>query len=319
MNLSQMNQKNDSIGRKVLIVDDNEDFVKTWTEVLNNEGYMVIGETLPLNVEKLVKKEFFDVMLLDLIMPLYSGLDVLIDVMSQSLNHRVIIISGENQDTGEVVECLHRGASDYINKGFKKDELIGRIATTLKGPKRFNPIAVREHLIKKCLWPQVQLEKQYKNLSSKKQIKGKRLEQLFKLIFESVPQFKNIRTNIKGGSEEIDLEVENKGSDNFWNKCGTFIFIECKNWSKEKVPGRVEYDSFVRKLGRRPGFCKLGFFISMNGFSKDFGWETRITREQGDFLVIPLFPAEIELLVKAQSGNDREKILKEKIHNVLLT
>jgi Restriction endonuclease len=132
--------------------------------------------------------------------------------------------------------------------------------------------------------------------------RGRDLERLMKAVFESVPGFVDVIANVHSSTEEIDLILRNESSDPFWSQQGPFIMIECKSWSKEKV-GRTELDHFSIKMSRRAGWCRVGFFVSLTGFSKAFLQEVTRTVQTG-ILIVPLDHAKTEALVSSRSRKD---------------
>ncbi len=74
----------------------------------------------------LVSAETFDLVLLDLMLPGMTGLDILRNMRAFQIDTPVMIISALT-DTTQVVQGLDMGAVDYIRKPFEWDELLARI------------------------------------------------------------------------------------------------------------------------------------------------------------------------------------------------
>ena len=140
---------------KVLIVDDNAEFVKLLKMFINSQKDMEVIETLNdgNSVVAKVKELKPDVMLLDIIMPERDGLAVLEDLEEQALEKRpyTVIMSaiGQEKITGKAMAL---GASYYVIKPFDLDNLVGRIrelavsTNTLyesKGPKYVSTKAIK--------------------------------------------------------------------------------------------------------------------------------------------------------------------------------
>ncbi|MCJ7774188.1 MAG: response regulator [Desulfobacterales bacterium] len=111
---------------KILLVDDEEDFVKTLSERINMRN---LKSEVALNGEealKVVKDEVPDVMVLDLKMPGIDGLEVLRRVKKQYPDVQVIILTGHGSEKDEK-EARSIGAFDYLNKPIEVDSLIKKI------------------------------------------------------------------------------------------------------------------------------------------------------------------------------------------------
>jgi len=245
--------------KNVLIVDDDADQVDLIRRGLIREGFDVAGATEPSTVKNIVQKKDYDIVLLDIIMRGYGGEQVLADIMTYSPRSKVILISG-NAKGSEIVKCMKMGAVDYLEKPTDVNKIATRIHVVSERPDFcHDSFTLAENLIS-ISW---------KNIQGKQTSeRGRALEQLSYHIFSTIPFFKLIDMNVRPESEEIDLELTNKGTDAFWSGAGGIIIVECKNLA---IPtDRPEFDSFYAKLEARGNLCKTGFFISYNGFSKGF-------------------------------------------------
>lgn len=137
------------------------------------------------------------------------------------------------------------------------------------------------------------------------QERWRQLEALAKQLFESIPGFVDVVANVRSSTEEIDLMFRNESSDPFWNQQGPFIMVECKSW-KMKVPRR-ELDVFASKMSRRAGWCRLGFFVSLSGFTKDF-YATLRHYIASNVLIVPIDGERLAQLC----SHDKPKILLKK-------
>ncbi|NOZ76768.1 MAG: response regulator [Euryarchaeota archaeon] len=112
---------------RILIIDDDPQIGKDLSEILEEEGHEVLVEQDP--EEGLKRIGEVDIILSDLMMPKMSGMDVLAYVKRHRPKVHVIMITAfatiEN-----AVEAMKKGASDYISKPFKINEIqasIGRV------------------------------------------------------------------------------------------------------------------------------------------------------------------------------------------------
>lgn len=100
---------------RVLVVDDEEKFCRIVLEFLKGRGYEAVAASNGSEALQLVERFSPEVVLLDLIMPGLSGLDLLKLVRSRLFPPRVIIVTAT--DTEEVAQqVLREGAEAYVCK-----------------------------------------------------------------------------------------------------------------------------------------------------------------------------------------------------------
>ena len=117
--------------KKVLIVDDEKEFRTYLSEALAGAGYETQTAASGREAVDKAADEDFDVVLLDLIMPKMSGSDVLVELRRVSPRSRVIMITAF-ASIENAVDAIKRGATDYMSKPFKIDELLVRIKRALE-------------------------------------------------------------------------------------------------------------------------------------------------------------------------------------------
>ncbi len=119
---------------KILVVDDEKTIRDGCHRVLTGKGYDVFISENGLQALDILTKEAIDIILLDLKMPVMNGEEVLEKAHGQYPDIPVIIITGHGTvDTA--VECMKKGAYDFITKPFQKDQFlltIGRAAEKRK-------------------------------------------------------------------------------------------------------------------------------------------------------------------------------------------
>ncbi|WP_339859565.1 sigma-54 dependent transcriptional regulator [Thalassospira alkalitolerans] len=114
----------------ILIVDDEESFVRSLSFALRTEGMDVTGVHSGEDAFLVVRKQQFDIILLDLRLPGADGMEVLASIQKLDISIPVIMISAHG-DTRAAVHAVKNGAADYLSKPFELDELIHTIKTTL--------------------------------------------------------------------------------------------------------------------------------------------------------------------------------------------
>ncbi len=118
----------------VLIVDDSKVIRHMAHDVIANNKIdvdILMAETGEKALEVLEKCEI-DLMILDIIMPGLSGIDVLIELKKRgSLNHMKVIMFTSFSDKSAMRDCFRLGASDYIGKPIDEDEFIARLQNAI--------------------------------------------------------------------------------------------------------------------------------------------------------------------------------------------
>jgi two-component system response regulator RegX3 len=115
---------------RILVVEDEESFSDPLSYLLRKEGYEVsVAETGPAALEDF-DRTGADLVLLDLMIPGLSGMDV-----CRALRHRssvpVIMLTAKDSEIDKVVG-LEIGADDYVTKPYSSRELLARIKAVLR-------------------------------------------------------------------------------------------------------------------------------------------------------------------------------------------
>ncbi len=111
---------------KILVVEDTDDLLNNIISYLAKEGYYCKGVgTADLALDELISQEF-DVVILDIMLPDNSGLNVLKEIKRMNIQPAVIIISARNA-LDDKLTGLNLGADDYLTKPFHLSELHARI------------------------------------------------------------------------------------------------------------------------------------------------------------------------------------------------
>ena len=116
---------------KILLVDDEEEFVKTLSERIQMRD---LGTDIALDGEKalqIVDDEVPDVMVLDLKMPGMDGMEVLRRVKKAYPQVQVIILTGHGSEKHEK-EARRLGAFEYFQKPIEINQLIKKIKSAYK-------------------------------------------------------------------------------------------------------------------------------------------------------------------------------------------
>lgn len=127
-----INPSPDKTGDCILVVDDNPDGLYYLGGMLMDVGYEVEFAGDGLSAIEWASLKKFDVILLDVRMPVMNGFEVSSHIRRSVLNREtpVIFISAYN-DLGSLSKGFETGGSDYITKPFRKRELLARIRATV--------------------------------------------------------------------------------------------------------------------------------------------------------------------------------------------
>ena len=120
---------------RILIIEDEESIARVLQLELQFEGYE--AEMAHTGTEGLIKyrEQQWDLILLDVMLPEMSGLDVLKRIRTTELQTPVILLTAKG-DVEDKVKGLDLGANDYITKPFEIEELLARIRTALRFSQR---------------------------------------------------------------------------------------------------------------------------------------------------------------------------------------
>ena len=111
----------------VIVVDDDVMILRIIGSSLRGAGYKVFTATSGEEALKLAESEKPDIMLLDIVMPIMDGFEVLRRLRAVS-DLPVIVISAH---VSAAEQALNLGANDFLAKPFRPDELVRRIEALL--------------------------------------------------------------------------------------------------------------------------------------------------------------------------------------------
>lgn len=121
---------------KILIVDDENDIAELIKDVLEAEGYETRIENCGSDCLEALKEEPFDLILLDVMMPDYSGTEVCAKIRSYT-SCPIIFVTAKNQLVDKLIG-FEVGADDYITKPFINEELVARVKAHLRREERID-------------------------------------------------------------------------------------------------------------------------------------------------------------------------------------
>jgi DNA-binding response OmpR family regulator len=115
---------------KILVADDEQNIVRLLRLYLRNEGFDVVAAADGRQALDRFGQEAPDLVLLDLMMPELSGLEVCTEIRKHS-DVPVIMLTARSDDVDKIVG-LEMGADDYVTKPFNPREVVARVKAALR-------------------------------------------------------------------------------------------------------------------------------------------------------------------------------------------
>ena len=216
-------------GSKILVVDDNKLNIQILASLLEINKFEVSAVNSGENALKALKSKQFNMVLLDVMMPVMDGFETCRQIKKNSYFKDIPIIFITARDDAESIRTgFHLGGIDYITKPFNSIELVARINTHLTLQKRTAELkeALRRE---KILASTDSLTKIYNRLKFdillEQKIKvTKRYKEPLSIIFFDIDHFKKI-------------------NDTYGHKIGDIVLIDVSKIVKKEI--RVS-DVFAR-------------------------------------------------------------------------
>lgn len=233
---------------KILIVDDEEIMRNSLTDWLREDRYQATAVENGEKALEKVRKEKWNLILLDLKMPGMDGIEVLKEVKRINKDIPVIIMTAyASVDTA--VEAMKKGAYDYIVKPFNLEE----VGITIK------KIMDHQNLLRENIYLRKELKKnyQFKDLISK----NPRMQEIFDLIKKVAKSGSTVLiTGESGTGKELVARAIHSESN---RRRGPFIVVNCAALTESLL----ESELFGHEKGSFTGAytTKLGIFEFANG------------------------------------------------------
>lgn len=119
-------------GKKILVVDDNEMNRLVAETILREYGVLVSEATNGEEATALLASENFDLVLMDIQMPVMNGLDATVFIRKELKSSIPVVALTANAIRGENEKCFAAGMNDYLSKPFEENQLIQIVAQWLE-------------------------------------------------------------------------------------------------------------------------------------------------------------------------------------------
>lgn len=119
----------------ILLVEDEENLLEALKLNLELEGYEVTPVDNGLGAIRAVKNEYFDLIILDIMLPEMDGIAVCENIRVQNNEIPILFLSARNSSSDRILG-LKKGGDDYMTKPFNLEELLLRVGKLIAKNKR---------------------------------------------------------------------------------------------------------------------------------------------------------------------------------------
>lgn len=119
------------MSQKILVVDDEQSIVTLLQFNLEQAGYSVVVALDGKEALEIAKKEKPDLMVLDLMLPELSGLEVCKELRQAKINTPILMLTAKDDELDKIIG-LELGADDYLTKPFSPREVVARVKAILR-------------------------------------------------------------------------------------------------------------------------------------------------------------------------------------------
>lgn len=126
------------MGQRLLLAEDTRDLNRALTTVLEHEGYEVIATFDGEEALEHILAESIDAVILDIMMPKKSGIEVLEEMRRRGLYTPVLMLTAK-AEIDDRVAGLDAGADDYLTKPFAMKELLARVRSMTRRREEYEP------------------------------------------------------------------------------------------------------------------------------------------------------------------------------------
>jgi len=205
---------------KLLIADDHPIVREGLKQIIRNAPDIIISGEANDGIEVLnkIKKENYDVILLDISMPRKNGIEILNEIRKEKIKSRILILSIHPEEQ-YAMRALKAGAYGYLTKDSVPNELISAIRKVSMGEKYIS-LSLAEKLVDNL---RVGLDKTPHEALSNREYQvmlllasGKSMQEIAKELFLSIKTVSTYKTRIlekmkmKGTFEIIYYAIKNK-------------------------------------------------------------------------------------------------------------
>ena len=288
---------------KILIVDDEKSIGDLLSEILHHEGYSIFSIMNGSDALKLIEKEQFDLVLLDLKLPDMDGITVLKKIKNINADIAVVMISAFGT-ISLAITALKAGAEDFIEKPLEAN----RVITTVKN------IIEKIELKRERSMFLAEILKGYRIIGESESIQS-----TISLIDKCAPAHSSVLIlgETGTGKELIARNIHLK-SPRYLNP---FIAVNCAAIPAELIESELfgyEKGAFTGALARKIGQFEIAdrgtLFLDEIG-DMSLSAQAKLLRIMDDGMILRLggiSPIHVDARIIAATNHDLEKLIAEK-------
>ncbi|WP_394748434.1 sigma-54-dependent transcriptional regulator [Spongiimicrobium salis] len=204
----------------LLIIEDDTAFCTMLQKFLTKKGYVVEISLTAADAKTKLENGNFELILTDLRLPNYDGIQLLSDIKTKTKGTQVIVMTGY-AEVGTAVAAMKKGAYDYISKPFTPEEIVSVIENALKSPEK-TPEEIKNRSSKR-----VQERNSIQTITGRSEA-SKKLREYIKLVAPT--DMSVLITGESGTGKEVTAKAIH---DNSSRKEYQFIAVDCGAIPKE--------------------------------------------------------------------------------------
>lgn len=116
---------------KILLIEDEENIRKIIAYDLKNAGHEIVECADGTQAIDAVKKDHFDVMIIDWMLPMVSGIELVRTFRKDGIDSIMMMLTARD-DEADILHAFEEGVDDYMTKPFSPRELLARIHAHVK-------------------------------------------------------------------------------------------------------------------------------------------------------------------------------------------
>jgi DNA-binding response OmpR family regulator len=117
--------------QKILVVEDEPEMIRGLKDILEFEGYEVLGAESGTQALHALEKQVPDCIILDIMLPDMTGYQVCAEIRGRNVTTPILMLTAKAQDYDKI-RGFEVGADDYLTKPFSVGELLARVMALLR-------------------------------------------------------------------------------------------------------------------------------------------------------------------------------------------